>query len=408
MGSGRDKGAAAVAAAISRAMHSVAVGGVVPKSAAPAALRSQQRGKVEKRTGGGGAVKRKHPGGKDLSLLLQQQQQQQQQAPQQHFQQLNNDYEYLLASLTDACDVPETQAAVGSIQPKVNYYKYAKDQQPPQQQESSQQQSENISSAVEEKPRLLIRQVYKLVTEACVVVGLEWDNCQAAIYFTNEASNVRLTFEDLIAIQSVNVSSVVDRYFGNTKNNYFQPFYLNSLVIEVDEDGGDGGSISLCNFTAKSCSPIITAENVVKHESRRLTLHQDGWSALKRLFASIETYYSICVGCTPVAQYLMARYSRYLSRHYRAYALLSASSSGAAALSQDLIRYVKSDLPLFMQNLTVKRLPVDIRSDFWFDNDASSTPHSVLMPWIDAEVRRYCVPLITDSVLDNLKYVGKW
>lgn len=303
-------------------------------------------------------------------------------------QQPSDDLEQLIASLNDDA-VMETPAPVT----QVNYYTYPENPSQPSQSAAVAPPSappppppppQPHTQQTVQQPRLLIRQAYKLAAEASVVVGLEFDGSyEATINLVNDHGNLTLTFEDLLCLRGGAVTSVVKRCMDGFE--LFQPLYLDSILLEPLVSGG---GIVLTNYALQD--DLYSPER----RSSSLTLHADGWASFEKTFDCVESYYRICTECTPVVQSLVTRYTDYLTTHYRRRMLMT---SPRPYLSPEVIQYVSTDLPLFLRELTETRLP-----------KRESTPaQSVTTPWLDAEVRRFCVTTIVDNVLDSIRCVKK-
>lgn len=294
-------------------------------------------------------------------------------------------------------------------------------------------QSQQTSAAARRiciEPRLLLRQAYKIGNEASAVIGLESSrDYKPAVYLVNsQADSVSLTFEDFLSIRCSSVYQSIEQYFVSNNNNIcvgsdridhnielFTPFYLDTILVEPVQNGGSEHAIALCNYHMKigdrysnRVLPKTFNETDIVRQDFVIYLNPAGWLAFKRIFDCIETYYSLCTECSPVVQHLISRYSRFLTKHYKTKALLSTSNcllnTIPPSLEQELIYYVSKDLPLFIEDLNVSRV-VSEKADYFYEITAL---RQAMTPWIDAEVRRFCVANIVESVLENLKYVARW
>ena len=214
-----------------------------------------------------------------------------------------------------------------------------------------------------------------------MVIGLESeDGYDATIRLVNEHGHIKLTFEDLLCLRGTAVITVVKKCMDG--GGLFQPLYLDSLLLEPLPGGG--GVI----FTYYS----LPADYSPERRSSSLTLHYDAWASLEKTFDSVESYYRICVECTPVVQSLVTRYTDYLVSHYKRRLLVS---SPRPYLSSEVIQYITADLPQFLRELNEPRLP----------RRSTATPPSqyLIRPWLDSEVRRFCVANIVDCVLGSIR-----
>jgi len=302
-----------------------------------------------------------------------------------------DDIEQLLASLNDEAML-ETPAPV-TTSTQVNYYTYPENPPlpslpqtlpPPPPPPPSQLQTSPTASAKVQQPRLLIRQAYKLGTEARVVVGLESEGgYDATIHLVNAQDHITLTFEDLLCLRGSAVTSVVKRCMDGFE--LFQPLYLDTVLLEPLVSGG---GIVLTNYALQD--DLYSPER----RSSSLTLHFDAWASFEKTFDCVESYFRICEECSSVVQSLVCRYTDYLTTHYRRRMLIT---SPRPYLSPEVIQYVSMDLPQFLRELNEYRLP-----------KRDSTPAQTIMsPWLDAEVRRFCVTSIVDNVLDSIRCVKK-
>lgn len=272
------------------------------------------------------------------------------------------------------------------------------------------------------EPRLLLRQAYKIATDASAVVGLESiRDFKPSIYLVNQqADSVSLTFEDFLSLRCSSVCQAIDRYLSptdvgyNHHNELFTPYYLDTVLVEPVQNGSDY-AIALCNYHMKTgdryCNrvlPRVYCESDIVRQDYVIYLRPAGWTAFKRIFDCVETYFNLCLECCPVVQHLINRYSRFLTKHYKTKALLATSNcllnTIPPSLEQELIHYVSKDLPLFIEDLNESRLSSE-KIDYFYE---SSPLRQALTPWIDAEVRRFCVLNIVECVLENLKYVARW
>lgn len=229
----------------------------------------------------------------------------------------------------------------------------------------------------------------------------------------NNQTSITLTYEDLLSLRSVAVGRAVDKFFH--EGMPFSTAYMDTVLVEPCGNN----TIALCNYqmqpkTVINRHSLGRGESDILRQTSTVILHPTGWSALKRLFDCMESYYNICAECSPIVRSLVARYCQYLSRHYRTRAMLTANTSGNGAgcnnaspissgvnhLDSDLVRHIHSDLPTHLQELDERRLP---SSDSMLDSslDYNAVRYS-MTTWIDSEVRRYCGPNIVDSVIENL------
>lgn len=294
------------------------------------------------------------------------------------------DMDLILAALTDEAR-PQYYAPEKPTETRVNYCTYA-----------------NNVQLKPREPRLLLRQAYKIATEAYAVVGLESKgDYDPSIYLVNDISSVRLTFEDLISLSSVSVVSAVEKLFKDSVG--FQPFHLDKITVEVSATGG----LYFYNYDVYNYKQI-SAESQAPRPPNGLYLQRIGWNAFKRLFECIENYYKLCAEVSTLVPHLVDRYSKYFTRRYKPKALLLTSNTSSMypvpALSPDMKQLVTTELPLDLKTLCEYRLPVEPQSH-WY---SSSPLREALTPWVDAEVRRYCVVNIIDSVLESLKHAARW
>lgn len=268
------------------------------------------------------------------------------------------------------------------------------------------------------EPRLLLRQSYKVSTQADAVIGLECSlDFKASIYLVSSQTSVNISIEDLIGLRTA--ANTIDKYFDGTVQ--FPPMYFNSVLLETAITETGEHVISLSNFevrvqqstfrTAMGGGKQQASDNVC--QSPAILLHSTGWSAFKRLFDCIEVYFNILQSeCSPSVQYLTTRYCKYFVRHYQTLVQLKfneqnlASNQSALKLPVDTVRHISTDLPLVLAELNEKRISSSDQESQWFESTPS---RQALLPWIDAEVRRFCVPNICDNVLQDLKYcLRKW
>lgn len=87
--------------------------------------------------------------------------------------------------------------------------------------------------------------------------------------------------------------------------------------------------------------------------------------------------------------------------------------SSARGKDAALIRFISGDLPTLMQSeLNSTRLPDLPAADYAYGDDqyneissSVSTSSVSLQPWIDSEVRRYCIANVIDKKFENLAYL---
>lgn len=268
------------------------------------------------------------------------------------------------------------------------------------------------------EPRLLLRQLYKVSNQADAVIGLESSrDYRASIYLVNAQSCVNVSIDDLLSVQSSRVVNAVDKFFFN--GSIFSTFYFDTILVEVT--AGGGSTISICNYTVKlpqtaaaaagrggGGAGVRSSPDVCRQTSTPLQLTVKGWNDLKRLFNCIESYYRICLVCSPTIQSLITRYRNYFVKHYRNAILLTVSPSSSAGNNSLLkipsgsYQHINVDLPLALRELDERRLPTAEQEG---DNEYQQTLAStLLLPWMDAEVRRFCAPNICASVLQEIKY----
>lgn len=324
------------------------------------------------------------------------------------------DLDMLLASLTDnASDtVPYKTMATTSappppppqpstVQPSAcqanNYYTY-KTSSP-----------SSLPAAKQWKPRLLIRQAYRLGDGNDIVIGLEsTGDYKPSIYLVGETGSALLTIEDLLGLRSLMENRTICEYLTD-KKSVFESVLLDTIAVSPARNG----LLCVYNFHMKP-NNIYNTElignepmNVCHESSPPLFLHQTHWNALKGILDCVESYYSTCAECSRTVHYLIHRYTRYFTKHYRARALISknTSAAGPTSLNSELTQIITADLPTILQyQLNETRIPMEPSQDGWYN----PTPlRTAMIPWIDAEVRRYCASNILDSVLDTLTYVIK-
>jgi len=298
------------------------------------------------------------------------------------------DMESLLATLTDdATPLPDYYTYEEPPQTKVNYCTYNVQPRP------------KIP-----EPRLLLRQAYKLATEAYAVVGLESKgDFEPSIYLVNDTSNVKITFEDFMSLTGVCVVSSVNRLFDESVP--FQPVHLDKITVEVSATRG----LHIYNYDIRSYKQFtVSGETEPPRFPSGLHLQKDGWTALTRMFDCIENYYKLCAELSMLVPHLIDRYSRYFVRRYKPQALLLTTNTSSMypvpSLNPDMKQFVTTELPTNIKALSEYRLPVELQTH-WYQ---TSPLREALTPWVDAEVRRYCIPNIIDSVLDGLKYAARW
>lgn len=275
------------------------------------------------------------------------------------------------------------------------------------------------------EPRLLLRQLYKVSNQADAVVGLESSrDYRASIYLVNAQSCVNVSIDDLLSVQSSRVINAVDKFFFN--GSIFATFYFDTILVEVTASGGS--SISICNYTVKlpqtassrggggggplpSSSPDVSRQTT----SPPLQLTVKGWNDFKRLFNCIESYYRICLFCSPTIQSLITRYRNYFVKHYRNAILLTVSQSSSSGSSNSAnssllkipsgsYQHINVDLPSALRELDERRLPAATAEEQQQDEQPSLASSTLLLPWMDAEVRRFCAPNICSAVLREIKY----
>lgn len=278
----------------------------------------------------------------------------------------------------------------------------------------------------DQEPRLLMRQIYRIANQADAVIGLECTrNRKASIYLVNNNSSVNLTLEDVLSLRGKCASVTIDNYFSS--GNEFSPIYLDTVVIE----SCGNGNIIVGNYLITQSRDYFTTQkrmylhdeaqsanlpqgvDIFRHSSR-VVFNADGWKSLRRMFDAIEHYYGICLECSPVIQQLIQRYGRFFSRNYRTKAIINtytkqqasaenqnpANSDFPLSVSPDLTRQILADLPYHLSDIHEWRLPLEPHLDNWYER---SPLRQSLLPWIDAEVRRFCVSNIAASIVDQLQ-----
>lgn len=281
-------------------------------------------------------------------------------------------------------------------------------------------------------PRLLLRQAYKLANEACVVVGLEsTEDYATSIYLVVAGhTSVKLTIEDILSLNSAGVSGCVDKYLllENQSTSFLSPIYLDSIVIE---QSSDKSNICFTNYRIRpklnhnSCSYTPTQsyymqsranvppQNQIIRQTSSVVLSNVGWSYLKRVLDCVQSYYKLCEELSPLVDNLVNRYTTFFTRHYRPRATLLFNGLKA---STGLVRLINSELPSFMQcELNASRLPAsndynNCEGDDWKQWELprqhqyyESTPlRTAMLPWVDSEVRRYCISNVIENVLKRL------
>lgn len=222
------------------------------------------------------------------------------------------------------------------------------------------------------EPRLLLRQLYKVGNQADAVIGLESSrDYRASIYLVNAQSCVNVSIDDLLSVQSSRVVNAVDKFFFN--GSIFSTFYFDTILVEVTADGGS--TISICNYTVKlpqtaavrgGGGGVRSSPDVCRQTSPPLQLTVKGWNDLKRLFNCIESYYRVCLVCSPTIQSLITRYRNYFVKHYRNAIVLtvspanSAGNNGLLKIPSGSYQHINVDLPLALRELDERRLPAAI------------------------------------------------
>lgn len=282
------------------------------------------------------------------------------------------------------------------------------------------------------EPRLLLRQSYKVSNQADAVIGLESrHDYRASAYLVTTQACVKLNFEDLLSVQSISVSSVMDNYFNSEGAKGFSPFYFDSIIIEPSSNGPSYGkttvaTIDIYNYQLSSTQRTLyqTAMTGMTRQSPSIVLNYNGWTALKRLFHCIESYYRLCVDCSPVVQSLIERYCDYFGKHYNTVAQQARANNVAGNNRLPLATYhhIKTDLFVLLRELNESRLPAAHWSTEINDDSPAHNTHSsnatatttrlttafdrvkCLLPWIDSEVKKFCSTNICGQVLQRLKY----
>lgn len=262
------------------------------------------------------------------------------------------------------------------------------------------------------EPHLLLRQIYKVANQAHAAVGLDSiKDFSPSICLVNNQTSIELTFEDLLSLQSSTVHHSINKFYSD--ETPFNPFYLHTVILEPRPNG----LVSFCNYRLRN-KPVnhnlnsVTLsrpsnESDIIRQTPRVVLQNDGWISFKRLFPSLESYFNILLEINPTVQFLISRYTRYFTKHYKVMALLSSNTTNDLAsmtLDKQLVRHITSDLPRLLSDLNERRLPAESQ-DFWYERTALRTS---MLPWIDSEVRRFCVANIIEAVLENMKYLSKW
>lgn len=312
----------------------------------------------------------------------------------------DNAVEMLLATLTGETPVNywEPAPVAAATRPtQVNYYTYQEQPQPavaaPATIKRAPQTQVNYYTKQDpparppQQPRLLLRQAYKLASEACMVVGLEAEGeYNATIRLANGKEHLTLTFEDLLCLRGSAVASAVKKYFEDYE--LFLPLYLDSILVESKPNGG--GVV----FTNYSLPANPSAQDyTLDRRSSSLILRYEGWTSLEKSFDCIESYFLICLHCAPSVKSLVARYINYLTSYYRRRLIPTTQ------VNAETIEFVSTELPQFMRELNISRIPPQTPVD-------SDAARLFMMPWIDAEVRRYCTNNIVKNVINDLRSVN--
>ena len=264
--------------------------------------------------------------------------------------------------------------------PIVNYYTYEPPPPPPPPQVPQ-------TAELNKEPRLLVRQAYKLTFDTSVVIGVECvKDYNPSIYLVNRHLSVVIPIEDLFWLRSITIITAIDRYFS--ENLHFEPICNKTVCIEALLNQKTVRIVNRTCWTEMSNEP---------HEG--LHLNVGGWTALKKHYDCIESYYNVCSELSLTTHYLTYRYARYLASHYYK-SEDSSLESDTSPLDPAVVNFVSADLPNFLRELSVRRLPAEEQPQ-WYQ----TTPlREALTPWLDSEVRRYCVPNIVEEVLEHLKY----
>lgn len=323
----------------------------------------------------------------------------------------NMDYEALVASLTDDVIMNETAPST-----QVNYYTTYQPPQPPAPPPPPPPQE--IA-----QPRLLLRQTYKLANEAELIVGLESSvGYNASVYLVGRQASVKLSYEDILSLRSATIIGTIDKYLNAVNNPTLSTIHLQSIMLEAAPynninggGGGGGGAIAVLNYQIRPrCYNFYQQSQQQQQQQSSMEIIRQsngvvftavGWTYLKRILECAQFYYKVCAECTVQVRNLVERYSRFLTIHYTPRAMLSSARGKDATL----IRYISGDLPTMMQSeLNSARLP-DLpaaAADYGYgDYNEISSPVSTLQPWIDSEVRRYCIANVIDKVFENLAYL---
>lgn len=162
----------------------------------------------------------------------------------------------------------------------------------------------------------------------------------------------------------------MDKFSFN--GSIFSTFYFDTILVEVT--AGGGSTISICNYTVKlpqtaaagrggGGGGVRSSPDVCRQTSPPLQLTVKGWNDLKRLFNCIESYYRICLVCSPTIQSLITRYRNYFVKPYRN-AILQTGSPANSATNNSLLeipsgsyQHINVDLPLVLRELDERRLP---------------------------------------------------
>lgn len=299
---------------------------------------------------------------------------------------------------------PSEQQQQQSSDTRVNhYYTEVQQQLPPLPQHSQAVERKNTAAW---KPRLLIRQVYKLGTDASVVIGLESvRDYNASICVVNNYCSINIRMNDLISLRSMSIQATVDRYFNEATT--FKPIFMKNCVIVPNVEN----TIMIYNHSVVSDKSCWWNKKSVRtsSESGGVPLGVCGWNSLKCHLDSIESYYNICVECSDTVQNLLLRYANFLTEHYRSDTFLSGNivagpvGKREVTLNQDYVQRITNDMPLFLQELNKERLPPER-----YQLEPLPALHPTLLTWLDSEIRHYCAPNLVQAVLDNLKFHYIW